>query len=211
MLPSSQMTSLTMIGTKTLTHQLSTQKPQLFYPLPKTSPIETNLILPHRLPSSATHSLTHLSKSSAPSLGKQNFRQRHEISKTSPVETNLLSSSQTARSSEKLIQIAKSSHTPLSILSIPKTCRQTRRYANVNTSGPLRTNRSPQPSLFYIHQMNTTVQQLGGILLGALPTLILFYSMHLQLRVMFVGPVSKPALDQAEATQLIDGFPMRLN
>ena len=48
--------------------------------------------------------------------------------------------------------------------------------------------------------MNTIVQQLGWILLKALPTFILFYLLYFYLRVMFFGPMAKVLHARQEAT-----------
>ena len=48
--------------------------------------------------------------------------------------------------------------------------------------------------------MNTIVQQLGWILLKALPTFILFYLLYFYLRIMFFGPMAKVLHARKEAT-----------
>ena len=48
--------------------------------------------------------------------------------------------------------------------------------------------------------MNTIVQQLGWILLKALPTFILFYLLYFYLRAMFFGPMAKVLHSRQEAT-----------
>lgn len=48
--------------------------------------------------------------------------------------------------------------------------------------------------------MNTIVQQLGWILLKAIPTFILFYLLYFYLRVMFFGPMAKVLHARKEAT-----------
>jgi len=49
--------------------------------------------------------------------------------------------------------------------------------------------------------MDSTLQQLGGILLKAIPTVVLLLIVHLYLKFMFFGPLQKVLAERKQATQ----------